>query len=219
MRRAILLSLFSTATACFGSVVYFSDPTAFLSAAHQIPNTTTELETFNGPGLSVPNLSFQDYSDFVVHAAVNITNIENGVLNGCVGHSCVSDTGAAADVTTVWTFAKPIFAFGATFQYLNRDQIQTNGIQGLPYVDGFSGFISDTPLSSLLFQVSDAVVVPPSRCPLPCFPPSTEYTMDNLYLQVDPASGSETPEPATLGLITLSLIFLGLLPRKIFAKA
>jgi hypothetical protein len=169
MRRNIPLFLFLTASVSYGSVVFYTNQSAFLQASQQIPNTRTELETFDGPGLNIPVLSFQDYSNWPEYDQqghilplpsylgylASTTTLSNGVLNGCEGHACFNGEGYVPNISTLWSFNKPIFAFGATFQYLNRDLYTADGVSGFPYLDGFSGFVSDQPLTSLLFTAAE----------------------------------------------------------------
>jgi hypothetical protein len=117
---------------------------------------------------------------------------------------------------TVWTFSQPIYAFGADFQMdvengleffsglnlsmPNATSAYANTTQGREF-DGFYGFISTAPITSLMISWgSDG----PS---CPCYGQS--YTMDNLEISTTPVDAA-VPEPAMLLPIGgLMLVFIG----------
>jgi hypothetical protein len=170
-------------------------------------------ETFHGP-LHAP-LSINDYSNwphYDIHGVlipsptqwgypVEVTHIADGQLTGCVGYNCGV---GLMNITTVWVFAKPLLAFGATFQYSDR-QPQSKGILSLNFQDGFFGFISTEPLTKFAFQVADN---PFGNCGSPCRPPTTHFAMESLYAQVQSGQAS-IPEPSTGRLLAFLGVTLG----------
>lgn len=206
--RRLYLFLFCAAPVLMsGSAVTFTDQSEFLSAAQQIPNSTVELDTFNGPGLTAPGLRFQDYSDWISGGPISVSTIDNGVFNGCVGHFC----GSHLDDVTTWYFSNPTYAFGATFTYPGKqiDAIENGisafGITEFPYQDGFFGFVSDTPFTQFMFIANDSVINP--------FEHTTQfYTMDNLYF-AERRSTASAPEPSTTGLVFAVFALMGVCVR------
>jgi hypothetical protein len=216
MRRNSPLFVLLAASVSYGATVTYTDQAAFLAAAQTIPNTSTELETFDSGAITAPNLSVQDYSDWGHHNAVplgNISNISNnGTFNGCVGYNCNDYMYAS----TVWSFGKPVYAFGATLAY-PASEPQAAGIQAdgtvFPFQNGFFGFVSDQPFTSLTFRENELNSPPPGGCGA-CLPATQYYALDNLYIQIDPPGASDAPEPGTFALLTLPLIALGLYRRR-----
>jgi hypothetical protein len=213
-----ILALISAGTLAAGTITTYTDRASFLAAINAIPqpHTTTEFEAFDGPDnfvsphgpdTSIPGVTIQDWSDWDGHWPEHSTNVSNGVLNGCDGHFC-GPLGLLY-VTTTWTFAAPIYAFGADFTYPGGDT--SNGLvlclgptpcyatsPSIPYQNGFAGFISDQRFSQITFTAADRLTPPPD-CPF-CRYITQSFTMDNLVYE------SSAPEPGTSALMLLGVV-------------
>lgn len=217
MFRTLPLLALCAASAASASITTFTDQAAFLAAAAAIPGTETLKETFGGP---LTKVHLQDYSDFphfgpdgkllpadsIFGYKAKVTSIGGGRLTGCVGHIC---NGNVVNVTTVWTFTRPLVAFGATFNYSYLDDPNNpprlNGIRGLGFRNGFFGFISSDPIGSFAFQAEDAVTPNPTQ---PDLPPTVTYTMQELLLQQDRIGHAAIPEPSGFGIASTGMAVL-----------
>ena len=178
----------------------YYDRTAWESAA----GNALLKDNFNSNSVSLPGVTVASYISY------------NGLYAGA-GHF---KNGAWTDSIskygyTEWTFSQPIYGFGADFQMHVEDGLEffsglnltmPNAIapfadRGQPRkFDGFYGFISSTPITSLI--VSWGNDGPPCGCY------GQSYTMDNLEISASPVSAA-VPEPAwflPLGGIMLVLI-------------
>lgn len=205
MPKTCLLLLLGTVGVfpALSSTVTYTNQADFLAAAAATPDTTTELETFSGPAVTAPGLSVVTHGGWHPNGA-GYGYIANGEWNDCVGRDC----DVISDSTTVWTFAKPIYAFGATFDYAGW-QLSPGFSPGLslnyglvdpPIQNGFFGFVSDQPMSSVVVTENAWADFIPEV-------PEQLYRMDNLYFAED----SPVPEPATWALL---LVGAGLLVGK-----
>ncbi len=150
-------------------------------------------DNFNNNSVSLAGVSVASYIDY----------------HGLSAGSGQFSDGAWADSIpkygfTEWTFNQPIYAFGADFQMDIEDGLEFlsglnlsmpnamasygNNAQGLHF-DGFYGFISTTPLTSLMITWGSNG----PQCP--CYGQS--YTMDNLKISTTPVNAS-VPEPSML---------------------
>lgn len=201
------------------SIITYTDQAAFLAAAQQIPNTITELDTFDSSTPKPPDITVQTWTDWPGHIGEpGYGHVSNGVWDDCVGKVC----GFVTDSFTKWIFAKPAYAFGATFNYGDLSYPITDiGISfgynwiNPPLQNGFFGFISSTPIGG--FTVTEDVWTDHSTPGLPIWAirNAQAYTMDNMYVQIDPPGlSSPAPEPATSALIAMSLLLLCILARR-----
>lgn len=152
---------------------------------------TVSRDNFNTNSVSLPGVSVASYIGY------------NGLYAG---------TGQFIDGTwvdkiskygyTMWTFSKPVYAFGAHFEMDVQDGLEFfSGLNlsmpndKLPYrndgrkrrFDGFYGFISGTPIRSLMISWgSDG---PPCACY------GQSYTMDHLEVSTTPINAA-TPKPS-----------------------
>ncbi len=223
MTKFCPLFLVLAASALPASVTTFSDPAAFLAAAAAIHGAHVEQADLSGTKLNLPQVSLQDYSnwpqyDHLGHPKplddpqlgykADVTKVENGQLEGCIGHAC----GQIMNVSTVWTFSRPLRAFGATFAY-PEPQRQSAGIQtgvtNFTFQDGFFGFVSDDPVTTFTFLQRDVINPDPNFCPS-CPPPTTRYTITGLSAALEDGSATLVPESDTLPLCLVTLVFGGL---------
>ena len=194
-----VITLFSAGSLAAGTITTYTDQAAFLAAAQAIPNTSTELETFDSPGIAAPDLAVQTWTDWPGHRGQpGYGHVADGLWLDCVGKACDTVT----DSYTKWIFGKPAYAFGATFNYGGFVDLPgalgisfNYGMVGAPLTNGFFGFTSTDPLSSITVT-NNAWRNFPLDFPDLWIRNSQPYIMDNLYIQVD-SPGSPAPEPAS----------------------
>jgi len=204
MKLSLLILALPLSLAADTVYTTYTDQSAFLAAIQDIPNTTTELETFSESTLTAPGLSVATWGRWA-QPHYGFGSIVDGVWNDCVGRDC----GITPDSRTTWSFAYPTYAFGATFDYevwqfyagsigLSFDFNHVNP----PIRNGFFGFTSSEPMSSLLVTQNAWKDFPPDF--MQTILMQQYYTMDNLYFAED----APAPEPSTWALLGIGALLV-----------
>lgn len=200
-----------------GAATIYTDSAQFIAAASAAYSAPVLQVRLTDPGISVTTVSGMNG----IHVP-SWGHLENGVWEDCVGNCQISTGQLFYYSTTTWSFSKPLYAWGAYFDF-SMDPFGA-GLEIFPRTETMTiidppGNFDEAPLQSVFLGVVSnepfsEVMVGGGRNLARWAGTSQFYTMSDLYIQDPP----QVPEPASWGLVGLGAGFSMLLGKRRFTS-